>query len=317
MLPWSGSGQALTLIKRREGHSSTLSPSLSCPESLWLHNWNRGKENSQKRMAQMFSSQVPPITPKALTSRACAYISCLARWELALEIIVVNAGSWMDFNPAQKPATSVAGCQPQSHQGRYLCKTRRSRSVTFDTAACPFSLLSWQHAQCLPVALYRTDPGAQAESLWEMSAQLCVLHGRAAGPIDLPASRTGMQEEMCGRNIHRKLKPPSKEVTLILEREKSGGGGSALPILESFFFFTLSRVAGIPGQSGTRSPWIPQMWPLKTCFQHFTYFHMLKFLPILVTRTKPQHREEEKPPSNVQLSLPFWPFVGGKTPFFS
>jgi hypothetical protein len=68
-----------------------------------------------------------------------------------------------------------------------------------------------------------------------------------------------MQEEMCGRNIHRKLKPPSKEVTLILEREKSGGGGSALPILESFFFFTLSRVAGIPGQSGTRSPWIPQM----------------------------------------------------------
>lgn len=37
------------------------------------------RKNSQKQMAQMFSSQVPPITPKALASRACAYISCLAR----------------------------------------------------------------------------------------------------------------------------------------------------------------------------------------------------------------------------------------------
>lgn len=43
-----------------------------------------------------------------------------------------------------------------------------------------------------------------------------------------------------------KLKPPSKEVTLILEREREmRGRGSALPVLVSFFF-TLPRVSDTP-----------------------------------------------------------------------
>lgn len=41
-----------------------------------------------------------------------------------------------------------------------------------------------------------------------------------------------------------KLKPPSKEVTSILER--GGGRGSTLPVLASFFL-TLPRVSDIPG----------------------------------------------------------------------
>lgn len=86
-----------------------------------------------------------------------------------------------------------------------------------------------------------------------MSAQLCVLDGRAAGPIDLPASRTGIQE---GRwQEHPQKAEASFKGSHIDFGERERGGGSALPALV-LFSFTLPRVADTPGQRGTRSPWL-------------------------------------------------------------
>lgn len=68
-----------------------------------------------------------------------------------------------------------------------------------------------------------------------MSAQLCVLDGRAAGPIDLPASCSGIQE---GRwQEHPQKAETSFKGSHIDFRERGKGEGEGLSLASTSIIF--------------------------------------------------------------------------------
>ena len=111
-------------------------PTPSCPEILCIIE-TEGTEASGTDV---------PVTGTSENSRgpslssACEYISCLARQELALEVIAVKAGGWMGFKPAQKAAAPLLAVSRSHITADISRKARRSRRVTSDIAPCPFSL---------------------------------------------------------------------------------------------------------------------------------------------------------------------------------
>lgn len=119
---------------------------------------------------------------------------------ISIEVIVVNAESWMNFNPA----TSAAGCQPLPHHYRVSCKTNRSRHVISDIAVCPSSRLSWQHIQaCLLLHVEQTQVPrlTTLRVFWKKLSSARVSEGRASGPIDLPASTRANTKRIAGNIV--------------------------------------------------------------------------------------------------------------------
>lgn len=114
-------------------------PTPSCPEILCIIE-TEGTETTEA------SGTDVPITGTSENSRgpslssACEYISCLARQELALEVIAVKAGGWMGFKPAQKAAAPLLAVSRSHITADISRKARGSRRVTSDIVPCPFSL---------------------------------------------------------------------------------------------------------------------------------------------------------------------------------
>lgn len=129
---------------------------------------------------------------------------------------------------------------------------------------------------------------------WKMSAQLCVSNGKAAGPIDLPASRTRHPGEGLLGTSTASFKGQSH---CFWEGGRSSGGlglanAEVIPCWGRLWSLLTPGIAGAPGNLKGSCLFMAVPFCSNAVHPHFILSDA-NFLPFLITRRKHQHGGRE------------------------